>query len=99
MGGAHQTRSPRSAFGDIQDALQATGQSIRPRGSDAFMASCPLHTDHSPSLSVTWRMLRARPIPRWKSSKRRAPLNAWRRITHTQRSPTMPAERAIAQFS
>ena len=38
MGGAHQTRSPRSAFDDIQDALRATGQSIRPRGSDAFMA-------------------------------------------------------------
>ncbi len=55
MGGAHQTRSPRSAFDDIQDALQANGQSIRPRGSDAFMTSCPLHTDHSPSLSVTWR--------------------------------------------
>src|SRR5439155_12026491 len=43
--------------------------------------------------------LRARPMPRWKSSKRRAPLNAWRRITHTQRSPTTPDERAIAQFS
>jgi hypothetical protein len=55
MGGAHQTRTPRSAFDDIHDALQAAGHSIRPRGSDAFMASCPLHTDHSPSLSVTWR--------------------------------------------
>ena len=55
MAGAHQSRRPRSAFDDMRDALQAAGQSIRPRGSDAFMASCPLHTDHTPSLSVTWR--------------------------------------------
>src|SRR3954453_22281155 len=38
-------------------------------------------------------------MPRWNSSKRRAPLKAWRRITHTQRSPMTPDERAIAQFS
>lgn len=55
MGGAHQTRTPRSAFDDVHDALHAAGQSVRPRGSDALTASCPLHTDHTPSLSVTWR--------------------------------------------
>ena len=55
MGSAHQTRRPRSAFDDVHDALQAAGQSIRARGADVFMASCPLHTDHTPSLSVTWR--------------------------------------------
>ena len=55
MAGPHQSRRPRGAFDDVRDALQSAGQSIRPRGSDAFMASCPLHTDHTPSLSVTWR--------------------------------------------
>jgi hypothetical protein len=55
MAGAHHTRSPASALDDVRAALQSAGHSIRPRGSDAFMASCPLHTDHSPSLSVTWR--------------------------------------------
>jgi len=55
MAGAHQTRRPGGAFDDVRDAVQSSGQTIRPRGSDAFMASCPLHTDHSPSLSVTWR--------------------------------------------
>ena len=55
MAGAHHTRSPASALDDMRAALQSAGHSIRPRGSDAFMASCPLHTDHSPSLSVTWR--------------------------------------------
>jgi hypothetical protein len=55
MTGTHQTRRPGSAFDDVRDALQSAGRSIRPRGSDAFMASCPLHTDHTPSLSVTWR--------------------------------------------
>ncbi|WP_238328815.1 toprim domain-containing protein [Mycobacterium avium] len=39
----------------MRDALQAAGHAIRPRGSEAFMASCPLHTDHCPSLSVGWR--------------------------------------------
>jgi hypothetical protein len=55
MGSAHHTRSPASALDDVREALQSAGHSIRPRGSDAFMASCPLHSDHSPSLSVTWR--------------------------------------------
>jgi DNA primase len=39
----------------VRDALHAAGQVIRPRGTDAFMASCPLHSDHTPSLSVAWR--------------------------------------------
>ncbi|SOJ57000.1 hypothetical protein MSIMFB_04478 [Mycobacterium simulans] len=55
MASTHQTRSPGTALDHVRDALQATGHSIRPRGGEAFMASCPLHTDHSPSLSVGWR--------------------------------------------
>ncbi len=55
MAGAAQTRSPGTALDDVRDALEAAGHTIRPRGSEAFMASCPLHTDHSPSLSVGWR--------------------------------------------
>ena len=55
MTGAHQSRRPGSAFDTVRDALQSAGQLIRPRGADAFMASCPLHTDHTPSLSVAWR--------------------------------------------
>ena len=51
----HQFRGPTSALDTVRDALQAAGQAIRPRGADSFMASCPLHTDHSPSLSVGWR--------------------------------------------
>ncbi|MEE6140583.1 hypothetical protein SKC41_30265 [Mycobacterium sp. 050128] len=50
-----QTRSPGTALDQVRDALQAAGHAIRPRGGEAFMASCPLHTDHSPSLSVGWR--------------------------------------------
>ncbi|AFV14899.1 hypothetical protein OEM_p101190 (plasmid) [Mycobacterium intracellulare subsp. yongonense 05-1390] len=52
---APQLRSPGTALDDVRNALQAAGHSIRPRGGEAFMASCPLHTDHSPSLSVGWR--------------------------------------------
>src|SRR5271166_1699530 len=55
MNGAHQRRRPASALDDVRNALQSAGHTIRPRGSDAFMASCPLHTDRCPSLSVTWR--------------------------------------------
>ena len=47
-----QTRSPGTALDQVRDALQAAGHTIRPRGGEAFMASCPLHADHSPSLSV-----------------------------------------------
>ena len=55
MASTHQLRRPGTALDDVRDALQAAGHSIRPRGPEAFMASCPLHTDHSPSLSVGWR--------------------------------------------
>lgn len=55
MASAHQLRSPGAALDHVRDALQAAGHAIRPRGSEAFMASCPLHTDRSPSLSVGWR--------------------------------------------
>ena len=55
MASTHQTRRPGTALDHVRDALQAAGHSIRPRGGEAFMASCPLHTDHSPSLSVGWR--------------------------------------------
>lgn len=55
MASPAQTRCPGSALDQVRDALQVAGQTIRPRGGDAFMASCPLHTDHSPSLSVGWR--------------------------------------------
>ncbi|HUO37743.1 MAG TPA: hypothetical protein VMU34_07865 [Mycobacterium sp.] len=55
MTGTARTRSPGTALDRVRDALQAAGQTICPRGGDAFMASCPLHTDHSPSLSVGWR--------------------------------------------
>ena len=55
MASAHQTRSPGTALDQVRDALEAAGHLIRPRGGEAFMASCPLHIDHSPSLSVGWR--------------------------------------------
>ena len=55
MASTAQTRSPGTALDQVRDALQAAGHTIRPRGREAFMASCPLHTDHSPSLSVGWR--------------------------------------------
>lgn len=55
MADVTQTRSSGTALDQVRDALHAAGQVIQPRGGEAFMASCPLHTDHSPSLSVGWR--------------------------------------------
>jgi hypothetical protein len=55
MASTAQTRSQGTAFDQVRDALHAAGHIVRPRGEHAFMASCPLHTDHSPSLSVGWR--------------------------------------------
>ena len=55
MASRHQLRRPGTALDDVRNALQAAGHSIRSRGREAFMASCPLHTDRSPSLSVGWR--------------------------------------------
>lgn len=55
MSASPQTCRPGSAFEHVYQAFEAAGHHIRPRGTDAFMVSCPLHTDRSPSLSVTWR--------------------------------------------
>lgn len=55
MSAAHHTWRPRDAFEHVYQVFEAAGHHVRPRGTDAFMASCPLHTDHSPSLSITWR--------------------------------------------
>lgn len=52
---SRQTRGAGKAFDTVRDAFEASGRQIRPRGAHAFMASCPLHTDATPSLSVTWR--------------------------------------------
>ena len=41
MASRHQLRRPGTALDDVRNALQAAGHSIRPRGPDAFMASCP----------------------------------------------------------
>jgi hypothetical protein len=43
------------AFCTVRDAIEASGALTRPRGEHSLMASCPLHTDSNPSLSVTWR--------------------------------------------
>jgi hypothetical protein len=43
------------AFYVVRDAIEASGALTRPRGEYSLMASCPLHTDTNPSLSVTWR--------------------------------------------
>lgn len=45
----------RQALDTVRAAITATGAPIRPRGEDALMTSCPLHTDTNPSLSVTWK--------------------------------------------
>ncbi|MCV7034824.1 MULTISPECIES: toprim domain-containing protein [Mycobacterium] len=52
---SHQSRGVGKAFDTVRAAFEASGQEIRPRGTHAFMASCPMHTDATPSLSVTWR--------------------------------------------
>lgn len=44
-----------SSLDTVRDALQASGALTRTRGAQSFMASCPLHDDASPSLSVTWK--------------------------------------------
>lgn len=52
---AHESHCAGSSYDTVRDALQSAGCLIRPRGAQALMARCPLHTDHTPSLSVTWR--------------------------------------------
>lgn len=39
----------------VRQALEDHGAYTRARNSEAFMASCPLHDDANPSLSVTWK--------------------------------------------
>lgn len=39
----------------VRRAIEASGAFIRDRNAAAFMASCPLHDDADPSLSVTWK--------------------------------------------
>lgn len=48
--------TPGQALEIMRDALSDAGSQLRPRGPHAFMASCPLHSDVNPSLSVTWRL-------------------------------------------
>lgn len=52
---AHESHCAGGSYDTVRDALQSARCLIRPRGAQALMASCPLHTDHTPSLSVTWR--------------------------------------------
>jgi hypothetical protein len=44
-----------SSLDTVRDALEAAGAFTRARSPKAFMASCPLHDDANPSLSVTWK--------------------------------------------
>lgn len=39
----------------VRDAIEASGAVTRARNPDAFMASCPLHDDANPSLSISWK--------------------------------------------
>lgn len=55
MNVTRQSGKPLKSFEHVHQALQAAGHHIRPRGTHAFMVSCPRHTDRSPSLSVTWQ--------------------------------------------
>ena len=47
--------APGRALTIVRHAFDAGGACIRDRNTDAFMASCPLHDDLNPSLSVTWK--------------------------------------------
>lgn len=49
------TATAGAAFIVVRDAIEATGALTRSRGEHSLMASCPLHTDADPSLSVTWK--------------------------------------------
>jgi hypothetical protein len=44
-----------SSLDTMRDAIEASGAFTRARTPAAFMASCPLHEDANPSLSVTWK--------------------------------------------
>jgi DNA primase len=49
-----------SSLDTVRHALEAAGAFTRARHAEAFMASCPLHDDANPSLSVTWKPRPAR---------------------------------------
>jgi len=49
------TTAPGRAFDIVCAAIESTGAPTRPRGEHTLMASCPLHPDTNPSLSVTWK--------------------------------------------
>jgi hypothetical protein len=49
------TATAGAAFTVVRDAIEATGALTRSRGEHSLMASCPLHNDADPSLSVTWK--------------------------------------------
>lgn len=55
MNAARSLHQPGRALEIVRCAFERGGAPIRPRGDHAFMASCPLHPDANPSLSVTWR--------------------------------------------
>ena len=48
-------RHRRRRFTFVRDAIEATGALTRSRAEHSLMASCPLHNDADPSLSVTWK--------------------------------------------
>lgn len=61
LGGAVMTAAlaaPGQAFERVRAVFENLG-AIRVRGDRAFMTSCPLHEDRSPSLSVRWKPARA----------------------------------------
>lgn len=43
-----------TALDSLRGVIEASGAAWRPRGQHALMASCPLHEDATPSLSITW---------------------------------------------
>jgi len=49
------TSTAGRAFDIVRAAIESSGAATRPRGEHALMASCPLHPDNNPSLSVTWK--------------------------------------------
>lgn len=49
------TTTTGRAFEIVRAAIESSGAPTSPRGEHALMASCPLHLDTTPSLSVTWK--------------------------------------------
>ena len=49
------TNTAGRAFDIVRAAIESSGAAVRTRGEHALMASCPLHQDTNPSLSVTWK--------------------------------------------